>query len=238
LLALAAGFVFLLAPHDDAGRQRVGLFTSLPLMWAESPDLAAQLRPDAPRHWARGKLEDRGTLVPLDALADHDGDAEPLARLGMLVMAQPRPLSPLENVALDRWVRNGGHLLLFADPLLTAESSYALGDRRRPQDVVLLSPILARWGLALAFDDEQAAGEHLVEALGTRLPVNLPGQFDATPGSTCRIAPGGIAATCAIGKGRVIAIADAALFETDASKLAADRADVFAALVERAGPRD
>ena len=65
------------------------------------------------------------------------------------MMIQPRPLSPQENVALDNWVAAGGRLLLFADPALTEDSAFAIGDRRRPQDVVLLSPILARWGLEL-----------------------------------------------------------------------------------------
>ena len=57
-------------------------------------------------------------------------------------------------------MRGGGRVLLFADPMLTRHSAFALGDRRRPQDVVLLSPILARWRLELQFDES-----HLFDSL-------------------------------------------------------------------------
>ena len=132
-------------------------------------------------------------------------------------MIQPRPLSPAENVALDEWVAAGGRLLLFADPALTAATTFALGDRRRPQDIVLLSPILARWGLRLEFDAEQAAGEHAVELDGVSIPVDLPGRFAPASGgradASCRIGQDALLVTCEVGKGRVLAIADAALFE-------------------------
>ena len=139
-----------------------------------------------------------------------------LPGVGLLVMAQPRALAPQENVALDDWVRRGGRLLLFADPLLTEESAFAFGDRRRPQDVVLLSPILARWGLRLEFDEGQPPGERLADLDGVTLPVNLPGQFQITvPGRGCTLHAAGIAARCRIGKGRVLVLADAALLEKE-----------------------
>ncbi len=130
-------------------------------------------------------------------------------------MAQPRPLSPSENVALDRWVRGGGRLLLFADPMLTEDSAFALGDPRRPQTSVLLSPILGRWGLELHYDERQPFGEHTGEALGIAVPANLAGRFALGPGSACVLSGGGLAADCPIGKGRVLVLADAALFERD-----------------------
>ena len=80
---------------------------------------------------------------------------------------------------------SGGLLLLFADPLLTGESRYAIGDRRRPQDVALLSPILAHWGLELRFAEQPDAAPQL-RALGDlALPVEQPGQLaliDKWPG--------------------------------------------------------
>lgn len=190
------------------------LFTSLPIYWSEAPDIAAQLRQDGEPHWARRAIEARRPLRPVDAL-----EARALGGDGDLLMIQPRPLAPAENVALDAWIGGGGRLLLFADPALTSDSDFALGDRRRPQDIVLLSPILARWGLRLEFDEGQTMGERAVTVGdGATVPVNLPGRFAIVPGGradrACRLGADGLLAECKIGRGRVLAIADAALFES------------------------
>lgn len=140
------------------------------------------------------------------------------ADLGVTIMAQPRPLSPDENVALDDWVSAGGRLLLFADPLLTQPSVFALGDKRRPEGTVLLSPILARWGLTLEFDEAQPAGQREVEAFGQVVPVNLPGRFRLSQGEgDCSLYAGGLVAKCRVGRGVVLAVADAALLEPQPS---------------------
>ena len=189
------------------------LFTSLPIYWPEASDLATTLKGEEQPHWARTAIEAKRPLRPIDTL-----DAAMLDGRRDLLMIQPRPLSPAENVALDAWVAGGGRLLLFADPALTSDSTFALGDRRRPQDIVLLSPILARWGLLLEFDAEQSAGEHAAAlGEGAALPVNLPGRFAAIgggrPDALCRIEADALLAECRVGRGRVLAIADAALFE-------------------------
>jgi len=197
--------------HAAPPARPIGLFTTLPILWRETPDLAGLLATDAPPHWAREAIARHGSLRALDTLAGKDGRL-PLPVHALLIMAQPRPLSPDENVALDDWVRGGGHLLLFADPMLTGGSAFALGDRRRPQDVVLLSPILARWGLTLQFDDGQAYGMREIRLMGAAIPVNLPGRF-AAPGDACALSAEDLVARCRIGAGTVIAIADAALIE-------------------------
>ena len=198
----------------DAGREELGLFTSLPIYWAEGQDIAAMLGPEAPQPgWVRDTLEQRARLVPLDTL-----EAEGLAPLEYLLIAQPRALSPAENVALDDWVRAGGRALVLADPFLTQHSEFALGDPRRPFDVVLISPILARWGLELRFDDQQDQTERMVTLDGTRLPVELPGSFalaGAGEDSDCSLSGEGLLARCRIGKGQVILLADAALVDTE-----------------------
>ena len=215
ILAAAAWFGLARQNRIDARAARTAplrLFTSLPIYWSEAPDIATMLKEEQEPHWARRAIEARRALRPVDALG-----ADTLGRGGDLLMIQPRPLAPAENVALDVWVGKGGRLLLFADPALTADSGFALGDRRRPQDIVLLSPILARWGLRLEFDAEQAAGEHAVKLDGVSIPVDLPGRFAAASGgradASCRIGQDALLATCGVGKGRVLAIADAALFE-------------------------
>ncbi len=203
----------------DAGERRasnaqagpIGLFTTLPILWPEADDIGGLLHGEAQVHWAMRALRTQGDVRALNTLF---ADPPPLAGFALLVMAQPRALSPSENVALDDWVRRGGRVLLFADPMLTADTRFSLGDRRRPQDVVLLSPILARWGLRLEFDDAQPAGQRDIAVPGGSLPVNLPGTLAvAGAASKCRILAGGIAAQCRIGRGGALIIADAALFE-------------------------
>lgn len=213
----------------------VGLASSLPLVMPESEDIADLLADPAPPHWALAVLRERGELKPLDSLADANG-ALPLPADALLVMVQPWPLAPQENVALDDWVRSGGRLLLFADPMLTFESRFALGDRRRPQDVALLSPILARWGLRLARDEEIAPEPFVAEIGGAPVPVALPGRFALNTGSTCGLEAQGLLAACRIGKGRVVAIADAALFEVREDDAQATRSAALRALLLRLSP--
>ena len=218
-----------------ASAEPLMLFTSLPIYWSETPDLAATLNDTAQPHWARRLIEGERRLRPLDTLDE--------ARLGAahdLLMVQPRPLSPDENVALDAWVAGGGRLLLFADPALTAGSAFALGDRRRAQDSVLLSPILARWGLRLEFDAEQVAGEHGVAlGQGIAVPVNLPGRFVIVTGgrndSACRLGAQALVAECKVGRGKVVALADAALFEPPRDATSeAERRTALGSLLSRA----
>lgn len=203
---------------QDVQAGTIGLFTSLPIIWAESDDLRSHLRGDQPSHWALTALRRHGEVRALDSLAGDGSNtseaASPLGGLGLLVMAQPRALMPQENVSLDAWVRGGGHLLLFADPMLTEESAFGLGDKRRPQDMVMLSPILTHWNVQLEFDDGQPAGERQVSLREISLPVNLPGRLLVAPGSRhCAVLGEGLLADCRLGKGRVLIVADAAMLE-------------------------
>lgn len=196
------------APVQARDHAPLGLFTTLPVYWGEAGDISETISGKTQPHWARAAIEQQYGLKPLDVLTEAS-----LAPFGRLLLAQPRALSPQENVALDSWVRGGGKLLLLADPVLTAESRFVLGDPRRPADTVLLSPILTHWGLVLQFDESQPAGEHVREAMGADLPVNLPGRFLTRGQDNCRLWGDGLAVTCAIGEGRVVALADAAVLE-------------------------
>ncbi|MFA7587919.1 MAG: ABC transporter [Novosphingobium sp.] len=233
-LASAAGLVALAldrespavvaAPADIT----IGLFTSLPIMWAEDADVGSMLTDKAPPHWALSVLRGKHGTQPLDVL-------QPIpAGIDLLVLAQPRPLSPPENVALDAWVRGGGKVLLFADPMLTRESMFAPGDPRRPQDIAMLSPILTRWGLSLAFDEDQPVGTREVGLWGDRLPVNLPGQFTITDAKACSALADGLVARCRIGRGAVLAVADAAMLEPAEGEAATMRAAMLANLLAKA----
>lgn len=203
--------------------------STLPLYWGEGGDVGALLRSDAEASWVRGALESRFALEPLDVL-----DEAALAALDRLALAQPRILTPAENVALDAWVRRGGRLLIFADPMLTRHSRYGIGDKRRPQDVVLLSPILTHWGLALSFDPEQGEGERLVEIAGSAIPVALAGVLRPLPGSPCDVEADGLLARCRIGAGRVTIFADAAVLDEGQAGEMTSRRHALLGLVDSA----
>ena len=211
---LAAGILAQVLPdREDADRKpALGLFTSLPIYWPESGGIGETLDGGLAEHWARTALEAEHRLVPLDSLD------EELAGLDRMIMAQPRPLAPAENVALDDWVRAGGRLLLFADPFLTEHSRFLLGDKRRPQDIVVLSPILRRWGLELRFDEDQSESERTVAFAGVGIPVQLSGTFAKVPSSApsrCVLEAEALIARCQVGKGSVVLIADAALLDRE-----------------------
>ena len=234
-LALAAALLLVagiaVALHARGRTERLGLFTTLPILWAEASTVRDMLHDEAPPHWAKAALTAKAALEPLDALSDGAGRSR-LDGLDLLVMAQPRPLSPSENVALDRWVRHGGHLLLFADPMLTGESRFALGDKRRPQDVVLLSPILHRWGLTLQVDETHAQGAFFIAVLGVQIPVNLPGTLAISADAKgCASLGDGLVAQCRIGAGKVLVIADAAVLEADSEPDVASRRAVLERLL-------
>ena len=210
VLAALTAITLLAREKEPVPAEPTGLFTTLPILWADHPDLAASLDPEAEAHWVRAVIAERGRIEPLDLV----GGAQ-LIKLRRLILAQPRVLAPQENVALDDWVRGGGRLLLLADPALTEESAFPLGDPRRPQAVALLSPILTRWGLELLFDDNQPLGRAEREVMGVMVPVNLPGQLATRGQGNCRLWGAGLAATCAIGAGRVVVVADAALLDRE-----------------------
>ena len=199
---------------EEAGKPQLGLFATLPIYWGEVADVNEMLSGAAATHWVRTALESDYRLVPLDTLDGERG----LAEMDRAILAQPRALSGAENVELDAWVRDGGRLLMFADPYLSAESRFHIGDRRRPQDVVLISPILARWGLELLFDEDQPDGIRTVSLGEATIPVSLAGHFvkRAPAGgepSDCALLADGLVADCAIGAGRALIVADATLIE-------------------------
>lgn len=191
-----------------ADRNQIALMTSLPVLWAEEPDIGSMLRKDeAPPHWGKPLLERRGTLHPLDRIAD-----KTLRGLDLAVLIQPRTLAPEEMVALDRWVRGGGRLLLFADPMLDVHSAFALGDKRRPHAIAMVDPLLTHWGLELHYDEVQGDGVRLIKAEGLVIPVSRAGRLEAR-GKKCRVGPDMLVAQCRIGRGRALIVADADMFD-------------------------
>lgn len=208
-------------PQPSPSRETLGLMSSLPLYWPEGSDLADLAAGRGEAVWQRTAMEQAyalvllDTLSPIAALSPGAPETDPLAGLTRLAVIQPRGLSPTDNVALDNWVRGGGRLLLVLDPALTGDYDLPLGDPRRPVDTALIPPAVARWGMAVRFDNAQPATVTTAGLAGASLPLALSGRIAITDpkAGRCALAAEGAAAICRVGLGRVTLIADAALFE-------------------------
>lgn len=232
--ALAA---WLLWPHDlrDSDRQPLGLMTSLPLYWPLGVEMETLVSDDIELPWVRARLERRYHLVPLDSfvepddgLAPEDNDAlaaAPLDDLDRLLVVQPRAVGSADNVALDQWVRDGGRLLYVLDPMLAGEYEVLWGDPSHPIVNALVPPVFARWGLRVQFVEAQPFALRELDYGAGQIPVLMAGEFliaplgddasedDIAARGQCELLAQGAVARCSVGKGRVTAVADAALFE-------------------------
>lgn len=172
-----------IAARAPEKRPTLALLTSLPLVFGEGFGL------DGGGSAALTRLEQRYKVVPIGV-----ADAQNLKGRHLLLMAHPRAQPAEALVELDRWVRDGGHVLLLADPRLSWESERPFGDPLRPPPAFADTGLLGHWGVELS---EGEAG-----------PVDSP-----SPGKLasqrCEIADGGFVARCAIGRGRATIIADA-----------------------------
>lgn len=180
----------------QADKPELALLTSLPIVFGESFGL------DAPRSALLKSLEASYAVRPVDG-------PEQLKPGGLLLAIQPQALTAERLVALDQWVRDGGRLVLLADPALSWESSRPLGDRFRPPYAFPDTGLLANWGLALdrraESESEEAPGTTRRE-LGAR--AQTPGRL-RRQGGTCRVQQDGFLALCRLGKGVALVAADA-----------------------------
>ena len=184
--------------RDETGRAAhskpdLYVLTSLPLMFDEGFALGP----------ARGEaatfLRERYTLKPIDLPSQ-------LPKGAVLLAAQPRALPAEELVALDKWVRDGGKLLLLADPLLEWPSERAVGDRLRPPVSFADTGLLANWGLRLDAPDARGL-RHFPNEMAN-VDTLSPGKL-VNVGGPCSDDAEGISASCSLGQGEVFIIADA-----------------------------
>jgi hypothetical protein len=214
LLAAAAPAAPSANSTAQAGEARTDLvlMTGLPIVWGEGGAFDPESRPAG----SYRMLEREFAVRPIDAI-------EPGALSGarLMLLAQPRLLAPEELVELDRWVRDGGHILVLTDQHLAWPSELAFDDPRRPPALPLLGPLLRRWGVRL---DEPADGAAAVDRLGTRRlafagadwgEAPPPGRFVVT-GSGCRILERPWLARCRVGRGEALLLADADLLHDSA----------------------
>ncbi len=218
---------------DELHGERFGLLSSLPIYRAPQASVADALAAnEAEPHWLRTAVEADNTLVPIDLI-----DAKDLSQIDILLLIQPRALTPAEFVALDDWVRGGGRVLLVADPMLSGEPPFALGDPRNPQAIAVTGPIEARWGLDLQSGKSGDGMERFISVGGFEAPVVLGGTFrkrqptggNAADSVDCGLRSAGLVAVCAIGRGHAVLIADATVFER--SRGSEQAADIFWSLV-------
>jgi hypothetical protein len=174
------------------------LLTSLPLVFGEQFSLEGGGSP------ALTALEARYRVLPISVT-----DPAELAKGALLMMAQPQAQPPENLVALDRWVRGGGRVLLLADPLLERPSERPLGDALRPPPMFMDTGLLAHWGLRLDAPDERGAAVR--EVAGRRVQTVSPGALFGK----CSVTKDRLIARCQLGKGKAIVVADADLLGID-----------------------
>ena len=182
-----------------ADKPEVYVLTSLPLLFREGFGL------EPAKSQAAIFLRDHYRLKPIDLPSQ-------LPNGGVLLAAQPRALPAEELVALDAWLRGGGKLLLFADPLLEWPSARPLGDRLRPPVSFADTGLLAHWGLRL--DAPDARGLKEVQYDGYELAYVSPGRL-VKVGGECVVESDAILASCRLGKGQATIVADADLLNLE-----------------------
>ena len=189
-----------------APRLPLAVMSALPLFWGEGGPTVVLQGGDQQAAIVR-HLAQSWDLHPIDRL-----DSVTLKPMRVLLLAQPRGLSPDELVALDGWVRGGGRAIIFADPMLLWPSALPLGDRRRAPQITLLDPLLAHWGLAL--DGGVDGAEAMLEVDGKQAVGAGMGQWHAkTPG--CTISADAHWVTCQIGKGSALLVGDADVLDLE-----------------------
>lgn len=181
-----------LAPQSPSDRPTLLLLTSLPIVFGEDFSLKGGGSP------ALTALETRYRVVPVNSAASAE-----LLKGKMLLMAHASAQTAENLVALDQWVRDGGRVLLLADPMLEWPSSRPLGDPLRPSPMFPDTGLLAHWGLRLDAPDQP--GPQLRQIDGLHVLTDSPG----TLVGKCQIVSAGLVADCRIEKGRAIVIADA-----------------------------
>ncbi len=180
------------APVAPASRPTLLLLTTLPLVFGESFGLEDLGSP------ALKALETRYKVRPV-AVAD----AKTLSQAKLLLMAHPLAQPAEALVDLDRWVRDGGRLLLLADPALDWHSELPLGDSLRPPPSFADTGLLKHWGLRLDAPDDR--GPMMRRLGGEEVLTASPGAL----AGRCAIARDRMVARCRIGKGEVTVVADA-----------------------------
>ena len=190
------------APARQAERPRLVVLTSLPLVWGESGPFDPNSRPAA--SWQALEAE-------FDARAIDYVDTESLMASRLMLLAQPRLLSPEELVRIDSWVRQGGAILILTDEALVWPSALAPGDPRRPVAINMLGPLLTHWGVTVDPPDRPETRTYDLRMGDSTRRLELVGAGRLrTSSGDCR-PEASFLLSCRIGRGPAIIVADADL---------------------------
>ena len=189
-------------PRSPAERPTLALLTSLPLVFGESFGLGSGGSP------ALSRLEQRYNVLPIGV-----ADAGSLEGQELLLMAHPRAQPAEALVELDRWVRDGGRVLLLADPRLDWPSERPLGDMLRPPPAFADTGLMMHWGLRLVGPEPE--GPALKGNGKLNVLASSPGRVES---GTCDIKGDGFVARCRIGRGAATVIADADMLNVEAEQ--------------------
>lgn len=202
------------SPSRQVERPTLLLITSLPIIFNEDFTLKGGGSP------VLKELGKSYRVAPISVTSPSE-----LAKGNLLLMAYA-PTQTAENlVALDHWVREGGRVLILADPLLEWPSKRPLGDPLRPSPIFMDTGLLAHWGLRL--DGPDARGEQIRQLGSHRVVTVSPGHL----AGTCEVGNDGFEAHCRIGRGEAIVLADADFLNTPALGPAGEQN--LAALIEQ-----
>ena len=183
-----------LAERPKADRPTLLLLTGLPLLFNEDFSLSGGGSP------ALKRLQSRYRVVPISVTSIAE-----LSKGRLLMMAQPQAQTAENLVALDTWVRGGGRVLLFADPMLEWPSKRPLGDLTRPSPMFADTGLLQHWGVRLDAPDRRGAAERQIG------PYKVMTLSPGTLQGACAIADDALIAECRVGRGRATIVADADL---------------------------
>jgi hypothetical protein len=245
LLALIAGALIIFSGSyaDQAGKEKptLLLMSTIPLQWGEA-DIADIAKGNAQPSPLFSHLATENRVVIID-------DLQKLGQPGFipLLLIQPRALAPHELVELEKWVREGGKVIIFADPALDWPSDLPLGDQRRPLFTSLLTPMFRHWGLELALpvgedsaDAQVTVGEYRLSPKSAGIWLKIGGKASAS----CAISEDQLLASCDVGKGLALLIADADMLHDDRWTLGLvqsgtmDWLDANIAIMRHGGERD
>lgn len=185
-------------PRAESQRPALLLLTSLPLIFPEDFTLSGG------GSKALGAIETRYRVIPVATT-----DSASLKQGRLLLMAHPLAQPAEALVDLDRWVQDGGRVLLLADPRLDWPSKRPLGDKLRPPPQFADTGLLSHWGLRL--EAPESGGPAQRQLAGRAVLTSSPGSL----AGDCRIEKGAFVARCTIGKGRAVIVADADFLNVD-----------------------
>jgi hypothetical protein len=215
VMIIAALLLLNITARDNSKPLRpiLPIMSSLALQWGEATmeDIVAGKAEPSP---LLERLSERIKPILIDDFQKLGGvESRPL------LLIQPRALAPRELVQLDRWIRDGGGAIIFADPALDWPSDLPLGDTRRPLFTSLLTPMFRHWGVELALPVAEDVSVDAATIGNHRVAPKSPGIWlraeNGKPSASCRIRTDELMALCRVGKGQALMIADVDLLHED-----------------------